>query len=140
MKVYLRRWLLLIFFVSSAVAKEEPPKTLESSVDLIISKLSPENLNKLKQEKRCNLIGYHHGLGTNIRNSLGLWQGNQELIKDVCGSEGCHPDDVSMKIIHGIWNKLNDQPLRSMPVDICMSDRERDKIEKLLEELRAKNS
>ena len=132
--------LLLILLSSPAIAEEELPTTLNDSVNLVMSKLSQKDLNVLKQENQCNLIIFHHGLGTSIRNSLGLWRGNDALIEDVCGHEGCHPDDASMKIINGIWNKLNDNPLRSKPDGLCMSDRERERIEKLLEELRAKQS
>jgi hypothetical protein len=92
------------------------PTSLEGAVEEIFSGLSEEDKVTVKETKFCNLIMYHHGWGTGIRNSLGLWQGNTELLKSACGSEQCHPDDASMEIIYGVWNKLNGTPIRHKPM------------------------
>jgi len=49
------------------------------------------------------LIRFHHGWGTGIRNEFGLWKGNKELLAD-CHAE--HPDDASMVIIQAVWERL----------------------------------
>ncbi|MES2674450.1 MAG: DUF6794 domain-containing protein [Pseudomonadota bacterium] len=123
--------ILLAFFLLSCETnfkKEKTennlPKSLESAVEYIVSDLSAEDKIKVKETKFCNLIMYHHGWGTGIRNSLGLWRGNTELLKSACGGERCHPDDASMEIIYGVWNKLKDTPIRHKPnkEDNCEPD------------------
>ena len=46
---------------------------------------------------------FHFGWGQGIRNSMGLWAGNTELLEDTGKS---HPDDASMVIIHAVWKEL----------------------------------
>ena len=47
----------------------------------------------------------HHGYGTHVRNSLGLWRGNEALIVS-CAGGLAHPDDVSMIIIESLWRSV----------------------------------
>jgi hypothetical protein len=54
---------------------------------------------------RGDLIRFHHGWGTGIRNAFGLWGGNRALL-DSCG--GGHPDDASMVIIEAVWKHLHE--------------------------------
>ena len=91
------------------------PLTVEQAVDQIISDMSEEDEKRVKDTPFSDLIQYHHGWGTGIRNSFGLWRGNTELLKSACGSEDCHPDDASMEIIFGVWNRLNGNPIRFKP-------------------------
>lgn len=82
------------------------PRTLERAVDDIIEGLSVEDRNSVRSQSRNDLIRYHHGWGTGIRNELGLWRGNHALLAAACGGESCHPDDASMKIIEAVWERL----------------------------------
>lgn len=91
------------------------PLTVEQAVEEIISDMSEEDKEKVKDTPFSDLILYHHGWGTGIRNSFGLWRGNTELLKSACSSESCHPDDASMEIIYGVWNRLNGNPIRFKP-------------------------
>ncbi len=91
------------------------PLTLEAAVDEIVSSLSEEDKKTVKDTSFDDLILYHHGWGTGIRNSFGLWGGNTELLKSACGSEDCHPDSASMEIIYGVWNILNGNHYRFKP-------------------------
>jgi len=44
-----------------------------------------------------------------IRNSLGLWQGNDALMQALREREpGIHPDDASMLIIEQVWRRLRE--------------------------------
>ena len=95
----------------------ELPSSLEEAVDDIVSELSEEDKETVKETSFGDLIRYHHGWGTGIRNSLGLWRGNIELLKSACGSEQCHPDDASMEIIYGVWNILNGNDYRYKPTE-----------------------
>jgi hypothetical protein len=55
------------------------------------------------QEK--DLIGLHFGLGTAIRNALGLHGSNNRLLTDCSVT---HPDDATGVIIRALWDKLAD--------------------------------
>jgi hypothetical protein len=80
----------------------EWPKTLKDAVDTLIESMSKDELHKLAQTQKEDLITLHHGWGTAIRNQFGLWRGNDELLRD-CGET--HPDDASMVIIKEVWLK-----------------------------------
>ena len=87
------------------------PKTLDEAVSFILKDMSPENIKVIKATERNDLIKYHHGWGTGIRNSFGLWQDNSELLQSICKTR-CHPDDASMKIIEAVWDKLHNKPIK----------------------------
>ncbi len=81
------------------------PKTAEEAARLVLDKLTNDEKHHLQDAKRESLIHFHFSLGTTIRNKLGLWHGNEALLK----SSGCdHPDDCSMKIIERAWEKLQE--------------------------------
>lgn len=79
------------------------PRTVEEAVALIIKDMSEKDKQTLRSKKKDELIMYHLGWGTGIRNSFGLWGGNRALMKDT-GAD--HPDDASMVIIEAVWEKL----------------------------------
>lgn len=82
------------------------PRTLERAVDEIVEGMSAEDRIAVRSRSRADLIAYHHGWGTGIRNGLGLWRGNHVLLRSACAGEACHPDDASMKIIEAVWERL----------------------------------
>ena len=57
-----------------------PPTTVEAVVRDIISLLSAEDRAHIKSTAKEDLIFFHHGWGTNIRNRYGLWRNNEKLI------------------------------------------------------------
>jgi len=79
------------------------PRTVEQAVTNILGSMSEEDKQKVRATKREDLIRYHHGWGTGIRNGLGLWRGNRQLLAD-CNAQ--HPDDASMVIIDAVWERL----------------------------------
>ena len=91
--------------------KETWPRTLEEAVDSIISTMPKKDAPLIMKTPRNDLVKYHHGWGTGIRNAFGLWKGNPELMQSACGKE-CHPDDASMKIIEAVWDRLHNQALK----------------------------
>jgi len=98
---------LLIFGIGNAEGNTNKyPELLNLAVEEVISAMSEENKQTVKNTSKYELIQYHHGLGTSIRNGLGLWRGNDKLIVDACGKP-CHPDDASGVIIYAVWCKLN---------------------------------
>ena len=84
------------------------PETLEEAVEFVISSLSKEDRNTIKNIRKENLIDLHFGLGTWIRNSLGLWGDNKKLL-GTDEYKNDHPDNISSKIIKAVWDKLNEE-------------------------------
>jgi hypothetical protein len=104
--------LLFLLVATSAFAQAEPelgpdswPTTVQATVEDILGSLSDEDKATLRKTKQDDLIMFHHGWGTGIRNHYGLWQGNDKLIESACGKD-CHPDDASMVIIEAVWSAL----------------------------------
>ncbi|WP_277036349.1 DUF6794 domain-containing protein [Caballeronia mineralivorans] len=87
------------------------PETVEATVRMIISSLPDKDRLNVKNTKKEDLIRFHHGWGTGIRNYYGLWRGNKKLILSACGKP-CHPDDASMVIIEAVWEELQNEVLR----------------------------
>ena len=83
------------------------PQSLQEAVDRITEKLDTKARETLLNAKRDDLIRFHHGWGTGIRNSMCLWGGNESLLRSACGGELCHPDDASMKIMESVWDRLH---------------------------------
>jgi len=82
------------------------PKSLAEAVDHLVTSLDAVSKKKVRECTGSDLIQFHHGWGTGIRNSFGLWAGNNELLS----SCACiHPDDASMVIIEGVWRRLQAQ-------------------------------
>jgi len=79
------------------------PRTIEEAADRILENMSADDRARVRDTKREDLIGFHFGWGTGIRNAFGLWTGNQALL-DSSGSDD--PDDCSMRIIECVWEKL----------------------------------
>ena len=81
------------------------PTTCDAAALDVTQWLSPEAREKLRTTPRDDLILFHHGLGTGIRNRQGRWRGNASLIKSCLGTPG-HPDEASMIIIEEAWGVL----------------------------------
>ncbi len=105
-------FIIVMIFISGC---QEKPKTIEEAAKNIISKMKSKDKETIKNTSPFDLILYHHGWGTGIRNDLGLWGRNKELMKD-CGNT--HPDNCSMKIIYRIWQLLqNNQRENAFLID-----------------------
>ena len=95
---------------AQADGPDAQPEALPSSVDAVVAELvaglSAEDKQTLRSTPAEELILYHHGWGTGIRNHYQLWGGNEALLRDACGGELCHPDDASMVIIERVWQAL----------------------------------
>jgi hypothetical protein len=89
------------------LAQRPLPQSLTEAVDLIVKELDSKSRATLLQTKREDLIQFHHGWGTGIRNSMCLWGGNDQLIRSACGGKLCHPDDASMLIMEAVWDRLH---------------------------------
>lgn len=83
--------------------KQKLPRTVEEAVNQILKEMSETDKETIRNKKKGELIMYHHGWGTAIRNSFGLWGNNQALLEDTGKN---HPDGASMVIIEAVWEKL----------------------------------
>lgn len=78
----------------------------------VAQSLDDESRTIVKSTEYDDLIQFHHGWGTGIRNASGLWAGNDELnlscarLRD--RDSKMHPDGVSMIIIEEVWKLLRD--------------------------------
>jgi hypothetical protein len=82
------------------------PITLDQAVTRLLDDMDDAEKKAVRDTKKEDLILFHHGLGTGIRNEFGLWRGNTNLLAD-CHSE--NPDGASMVIINAVWQRLQNQ-------------------------------
>jgi hypothetical protein len=104
--------------------------TVDEAVAFLLRTLSAEAQFSVLELREADLISLHHGLGTYVRNAMGLWGSNQALLQScqkVRGQQmrqwlgqqsdnikaafrrlrdGLHPDDASSVIIQALWRRL----------------------------------
>lgn len=93
--------------------------SVSAYVDKIVDELDEKSQQKLRSMTQNELGTLHHSWGMAIRNQFGLWEPDHPLTKhwhkneaernvrnDVDYSED-HPDAISMKIMTGVWRKVN---------------------------------
>jgi hypothetical protein len=56
---------------------------IDEAVGVVIASLSDQNKAAIAAMAESELIGLHFGLGMWIRNNLGLWKGNGELMQSI---------------------------------------------------------
>ena len=84
------------------------PRTLQEATALLISELPPADREYVLSVPEEDLDLFHFSWGVGIRNGLGLWRGNRELLRS-CGSTRMPPDEASRVIIHAVWRTLSEQ-------------------------------
>lgn len=89
----------------SVLLSDKWPTSVREAVADIVRRMPEEDRQRVRTTAKGDLIKFHHGLGTGIRNYYGLWRGNDKLIVSACGKP-CHPDDASMLIIEAVWASL----------------------------------
>ena len=116
MAVYLISAALFLVAASSNISTAQPtvteeeraawPRSVDEAANRILVGMPDADKRKVRVTKRSDLILYHHGWGTGIRNQFGLWKGNKDLMADC---KAGHPDDCSMIIIEKVWERLQKQ-------------------------------
>ena len=81
------------------------PTSISETVTDILRRMPDQDKQRVWATKKDDLIKFHHGWATGIRNHYGLRRGNDKLIVSACGKP-CHPDDASMLIIEAVWTAL----------------------------------
>lgn len=127
----------LLLFQSFTFSEDSLPSTVEEAANLLIRDLPEEDKLEVVTKRKDDLIMYHHGWGTSIRNSFGLWGGNKKLLKD-CGGPKTHPDDCSMIIIEEVWKILRSSMPEERIAEIDFIHEALDKIQ--IPSYEAKNS
>jgi hypothetical protein len=83
------------------------PTTVDETVDRLMVALSKENKQTIREAESMSL--FHFSLGMWMRNTFGLWEGNQSLIDSCARRRGLdadvpfflHPDSASTIILVG---------------------------------------
>ena len=73
-------------------------------------RLSAEDIKRIANTKQDDLITFHHGYGTWIRNSYGLWADDYPYIP-----EGSNADDFSFEVIQEFHRTI--QPIQRVTID-----------------------
>ncbi|MBA3056328.1 MAG: hypothetical protein KJ614_01955 [Gammaproteobacteria bacterium] len=81
----------------------EFPTTGDAAVRLLLGMVEESEQAKIAEMAEDDLINLHFGLGLWIRNNLGFYDGNTQLLRD-SGKE--NPDDASFAIIYAFWQQL----------------------------------
>ena len=85
------------------------PATIDEAVGVVIATLSDDDKAKIAAMAKSDLIALHFGLGTWIRNNLGLWRGNDYLLQAIQERDpSIHADDASMMIVEVAWSRLRE--------------------------------
>lgn len=86
------------------------PTSVDEAVDRLLRETSEQDKATLRGMAKDGLIMLHLGWGMGIRNTFGLWGGNEALMEScakVSGLAFMHPDDASMVIIEAVWERLH---------------------------------
>lgn len=87
------------------------PTDLEDCFKELKKMLPAELVEKMKSGPEKEMIKYHHGLGTWLRNNWGLWGGSR--LREYFKKLGlAHPDDMSSVVLNSFWRHLNNKPLK----------------------------
>jgi hypothetical protein len=88
------------------VERETWPTTVAEAAKRLVEQLDDESKARVRATEKDRLIQYLHGWGTGIRNSLGLWRGNEKLLASCGGGTRADPEACSMVIIEAVWTVL----------------------------------
>ena len=95
------------------------PRSVHASVDRIVKGITPRWRDTLLNTKRDELVQYQTNWGKGIRDSLCLMAGgNDQLIRDACDGDLCHPEDASMVIMEAVWDRLQSVKKVLRPADV----------------------
>jgi hypothetical protein len=83
--------------------RSDKPNNIEDAVSIVLSAISTEQIEHLKQVPEEDLINEHFGFSLWVRNLLGHW-----VPQTGDGEYPAHPDDISGEITKIIWTKLQD--------------------------------
>src|SRR4051812_36830867 len=78
---------------------------LEAALAFMASQMNEDTASQIRAATDEDVVLMHHGLGTWIRNNLGLWRGSP--LGDFLADEGfAEPDDMSTGVIYALRGYL----------------------------------
>lgn len=84
------------------------PQTVEEAVGKLVSGLTPEDINHIK-DPTSSPVDIHHFGGMQMRNQWKLWYPDTPLKRDAVMKYGiAHADDISGLIFEWVWHKVRD--------------------------------
>jgi len=103
--------LSLIFFSTVALADVKPlpasqwPTTVAQAVPHVIATLTPTTRYVVAGMPKENLSLYQGELGGDVRQLLGLDNGNKALVLAACGGV-CAVEDATLRVMEAVWEAL----------------------------------
>ena len=95
----------------ASAGTESLPRTLDECLVVLAKKTPAHTLEQMRRAPEADMVLYHHGLGTWMRNNWGLWaRGPLYWHFYALGLE--HPDDMSGVILDSFWRYLREEPLQ----------------------------
>jgi len=89
--------------------QKQIPATIDEAVSVVTATLSDDDKTKIAAMPKSDLIGLHFGLGTWIRNHLGLWRGNDHLLQAIREQDpSIDANDASTVIVEAVWRRLRE--------------------------------
>ena len=82
---------------------------MDEAARRIVGELDEESKERVRSTKKDQLAQYYFGWGMGIRNSLGLWRGNEKLLESCGRGQRADPEACSMIIIEAVWTLLQVQ-------------------------------
>jgi hypothetical protein len=79
------------------------PRTLSETVAILAAELSEQDRIVMAGTLETDLVRFHHGLGTYIRNRFGLWGANPALL---AACKVSHPEDASAVVLRALRDHL----------------------------------
>ncbi|QQR58222.1 MAG: WG repeat-containing protein [Candidatus Melainabacteria bacterium] len=86
------------------------PVSFEDALKELDEILPPAAKHDIQVIQQAEMINYHHGFGTWLRNNWGLWKGGA-LSQDMQKRGFTHPDDMSGTIFDSYWLKVHGKPI-----------------------------
>jgi hypothetical protein len=93
----------------SEAERDSWPYTVDEAARRLLRTLDHQSKARIRATKKADLDQYLISWGMGIRNSFGLWKGNDKLLESCGQGERVGPEKCSMIIIDEVWKRLQDQ-------------------------------
>ncbi len=80
------------------------PRTVDEAVERLLTTIDVKQIPRY-DSRSAFVANTHFILGMYVRNTFGLWQGNESLLEE-CGTED--PDEASQIILGVLWRRVRD--------------------------------
>jgi hypothetical protein len=82
------------------------PATIPDAVTAMLAELTGDVLDQIAATAFDELDLLHFTVGAAIRNTLGLWDGNWDLL-EACEAKG--PDEAAGVVLDAVWERLQEK-------------------------------